>query len=459
MAPVTHNPSKSRAYSQSQAKYLKQGRRNYGMKWYEDAVLMLNNRNIYVSCDRKYKRRQAALRQHEKQVDGVWFPQGICDPAWKKRWDAIIYDMQLSALELQETSSIPADDASTADAGYDAQHDQSGYSTFVGTPESLPELPSATDKPQERLEYDRQTLGWNLEEYYYNKCLLDARLTADERSRLEDAIGNQKYQAEVDKIEKLKEQCDSSTLPRDSVAFERIFEAFRRQSIRLTRLQSGESFDVVDKDFHAAVLKAEEEEARADRLRERGPKTRDELEEKLLLWERFGLVIAEHDSLVALYKFKPIHRPLSGDDNSSSGYQYLNLCRWTPATRPQPTLAEMEALVKAWREGLILNEKEIRRLVEMYGFGSSPTHQRQRAPSRPSASPKSKPDAHSNSKKRPYPSPNTQAAKRPRQYHAPQKTKSMQRELQNLNSGFSWWPSGHTSNTAEMPRYRSGRSR
>ena len=437
-------------------KYLEQGRRDYGTQWRQDAELMLNNRNIYVACDRKYKRRQAALRQRERQADGTWFPQGMCDAAWKKIWDAIIDDMQLSASSVRATSSIPADDVGTSDTDDDAQHGQSGYSTFVGTPEPGPEPPSAIANPWERLEYDRKTLGWNLEEYHYNKCLLDAHLHADERSRFEDAIGNHKHQAEVDKVGELKGQCDTSTLPRRSVAFERIFDAFRRLSIRLTRLQKGEAFDVVDGDFHAAARRADGEATRADRLRERGPRTRDELGEKLLLWERFGLVLAEHDALVALYNFKPIHRPTphddddDDDDSTSSGFGYLYLCRWTPATRPQPTAAEMEALVNTWREGLILNDKEIRCLVEMYGFASSPTRPRRGGPSRPRAAPKPTPDAHANAQKRPLSSPRTQAAKKPR---------PCQRELQGLKSGFSWWSPAYTSDRTELSRHRSGRGR
>lgn len=336
------------------SKYSEWGRRHYGHEWHRRRQLMLETRNVYVQRDDLYLRRQNDLRELEDAVDGRLLPGGMTGAVWKSIWS--------------RTPPVPPPQ------------------------EADPDPDSSDALSLKQLNENRKALGWTDEEYEYHKCRMETRIAAIRRSCEEDEIGNSEVELERKMLREEESKLEASTLPRDSVAYSRLFEAYERLSDRFARLRCGEPKSTVDKDYDRGNAAAKAREEADDELLERGPKEQTELTKRLERWQKYGLTVDEHDRLVKLHGFDPFERPdYAADDSKYNGYDYLSLCKRTKKTRPLPTESEFESLAKTWEVGLILNRKEIAELKSMYGLGSqtpdaSPT--RQRAPTPPKRSPR-----------------------------------------------------------------------
>ncbi|EPE05934.1 hypothetical protein F503_08465 [Ophiostoma piceae UAMH 11346] len=337
-------------------KYFAWGRQHYGEEWYRLRKSMLETRNIYVFRDDAYARRQLELRELENAVDGRLIPGGMEGAVWKHAW-----------LRAKSTSLT----------------NLTNQSPFSQTDNNL-DSPYALALDQ--LQYNRQALEWTDEQYQYYEYLAETKLAADERSQWEDAIGNRQFDLErkllFDEDRKLK----ASTLPRNSVAYDRLFDAYERKAARLKKLRSGQPKDSVEEVYARSNELAKERDEAADRLLERGPQTTDELMIKLMHWQKYGHPIEEHELLTRLYGFQPIPRPdYAADSRKYNGYDYLSLCKRTPTSRPWPTEAEFVSLANTWEKGLTLNRREIEELRSMYGFrptAQDPTPPPPRSPHR-----------------------------------------------------------------------------
>ncbi|EPE02912.1 hypothetical protein F503_01653 [Ophiostoma piceae UAMH 11346] len=332
------------------------GRQHYGDDWYRRRKLIIEERNIFI-VDRKYKKQQLELREVENTVDGRVFPGGMQGAVWREVWQKI-------CLAKTDRDWDGGDDMRRTD----------------GCPGILP----SEDRPWERLEYDRRTQMWNDEEYAYYRCLLTTELVAKARSDLEDQIGDRQHEQVRQDLDADRQALEASPLDRNSVAYERILDAFNRKSDRLKKLERGVHKKRAQDAYEHSEQTAKKRNAAADELLQRGPKTEAEMMEKLMHWQRYGLTLDEHDHLTRLYRFKPPQRPTySASPHKYNGYDYLSLCKWTPRARPRPLRAEMDSLAAAWGAGLILNEREIRALCSLYGYSSRSTVQDTEPPTSP----------------------------------------------------------------------------
>ena len=308
-------------------RYAAWGRQHYGDDWYRRRKLMIEERNIYT-VDRKYQKQQRELREVEHTVDGRVFPGGMQGATWREAWQKIC----LAQTDVMDIS--PAHD----------QHSQ-------------------------RLEHDRRTQMWTDEEYAYYRCLDNTERVAQARSDRENQIGDRQYEQVRQELDADRQKLEASQLDRNSVAYERMLDAFNRKADRLKKLERGVSRKRAQDAYERSEQMAAARNAAADELLQRGPQSETELAEKLMHWQKYGLTLDEHDCLARLYGFAPPRRPAySACPHEYGGYDYLSLCKWTSKARRRPRRAEMESLAAAWATGLILNEREIRELYSLYGY-------------------------------------------------------------------------------------------
>ena len=225
------------------------------------------------------------------------------------------------------------------------------------------------DSAWDQLEHDRTVLGWNTEEFEYNKCVLKTRLIGQERKRVEDAIGDSQLQEEREKLAAREQQLRSSRLARRSPAYERMFDEYNRLAERFRKLLRGIPLEDADREYLRSEEAASAYDRTINKLILQVPKAQEELMQKLMHWQNYGLAIDEQDWLVAFYGLGPISRPdYTSDPEKFNDYDYLSLCKRTPLTRPKPGPQDMSALVTTWSEGLILNNNEIKHLLHMHGY-------------------------------------------------------------------------------------------
>lgn len=205
------------------------GRERFGDEWLELRRIMMKERNFHLATDDVYNDRQRKLRVLERKVERRPFKPVICrvyrwnekkgsshsrryhetvdDEAWQQLWERLQRELPPEDLVshrpviplLPRTPTPPAQGSRT--------------------PQSRPPSPSPPPPPKipfrpysgpwEALEWDRKyKYQWNPQEYNFAKIFLREELIDRARNEKDDREGNQRREAELEEIEKFRQDKD-----------------------------------------------------------------------------------------------------------------------------------------------------------------------------------------------------------------------------------------------------------
>ena len=220
-----------------------QGQALYGETWLRRRDAAIQNRNVHLhEPDRQYKDEQRWLRSLEETVEGRRFQGGLKGTAWAEYWAAI---PDQTKAELERDCQMPGDDQD------DESDDESEYDSDAPDPSG--------DARRLHLKRDRVRNEWDLETYHYHVRRLENQLTAEQRNKYEDDIGDQERRKELDEVNVLFATINSPGFAQRPDR-DKIRDEYQHKIFVLERLRSGATKDVV-----VAQQGREEQQAEGDR--------------------------------------------------------------------------------------------------------------------------------------------------------------------------------------------------